>query len=325
MRSPVLAVSCLILSALVASAEAAAPGGNSSPTSPGGPMSGYQTPLSPADLDKTRTYSEAERAKNKAQALVDSRALVGTLQLACEVADAELIGSGKVDIDGQKVAVKAYEVACANHVGYFLESRGQKPPVAISCFAVDAARATDLAQGKKSSSQCELEANKDVKVMATALLGAAGTECVVDGVRWFGLSASKQYEYTEARCGSGKGYLVRFSRSDGSAATVATSCQDAARQGMQCRLTDGGPVSKPVTMQTYRDALTSNGSACEPAQLRVIGRETDTLRHVVELRCAEPPTGRVAFIPLEGNSAKFELIDCAQAAKRDIQCVLGEK
>jgi hypothetical protein len=42
----------------------------------------------------------------------------------------------------------------------------------------------------------------------------------------------------------------------------------------------------------------------------------------VEFLCPEQPKGLVAFIPLEGNTALFEMADCAAAAKRGIKCAL---
>jgi len=100
------------------------------------------------------------------------------------------------------------------------------------------------------------------------------------------------------------------------------SCHEAAVQGLKCRLTDTGPASTPVSTQSLRDALKNNGVHCEPAKLRVIGRETIDKRYVVELQCPEQPTGMVAFIPLDGNSKPFETMSCAAAAEQEIVCKL---
>jgi len=54
----------------------------------------------------------------------------------------------------------------------------------------------------------------------------------------------------------------------------------------------------------------------------VIGKETLSQRHVVEFACAQHPEGLVAYIPLEGNTAPFETLDCAAAAKRGLVCKL---
>jgi hypothetical protein len=75
----------------------------------------------------------------------------------------------------------------------------------------------------------------------------------------------------------------------------AMSCQEAAKQGMECHLTDGGPLAVRVTLQTFRDALKGAGMSCEPTQ--------------------DAPE-RIALIPLEGSAKKFETLDCAAAMER---------
>lgn len=102
------------------------------------------------------------------------------------------------------------------------------------------------------------------------------------------------------------------------------SCQEAAKQGLKCRLTDGGPVTVPITLQTFRDALKENGVSCEPTQMRLIGRETVSRRYVVEMQCPDSG-GLVAFIPLEGNTKKLETLDCSAAMERNILCTLKPK
>jgi hypothetical protein len=140
----------------------------------------------------------------------------------------------------------------------------------------------------------------------------------VSNFRWFGFSASSQTEYSEVACADGKGYLLKMPRIG---ATVSVlSCQEAAQQGLKCRLTEGGRVAAAATMQTFREALKQNGVRCEPTQMRTIGRESVDKRYVVEVQCPEQPNGLVAFIPLEGNTHPFETIDCPAAVERQIQC-----
>jgi hypothetical protein len=103
----------------------------------------------------------------------------------------------------------------------------------------------------------------------------------------------------------------------------AVSCQEAAKQGLKCHLTDGGPA--PVTMQTFRDALKQYEVKCEPTNMRMIGRESVNRRYVVEVQCPEQPKGLVAFIPVAGNANKFETIDCAAAVERQIRCELAAR
>jgi hypothetical protein len=194
----------------------------------------------------------------------------------------------------------------------------------MSCFAADAQHAAGVAKGENSDLRCQLAANKDLKVMAASLISTAGTRCAVSDVRWFGLSASSQTDYSEIACADGAGFLMKIPRT-GPGAVSVMSCQEAAKQGLNCRLTDAGPVSMPVTMQTFRDALKQNDVNCEPLHMRMIGRESVAKRYVVEVRCQEQPNGLVAFIPVAGNTSKFEPLDCAAAIERQIRCELTPK
>jgi hypothetical protein len=288
---------------------------------PHGMQSGFSSPLGGADMLKIHDVTDRDRAKTKEE----SGKLINAIQLSCELSDAALIGRGKTKVDGKSIDVDAYEVTCSNRMGYILVSQGAQTPIAMSCFAAEAKHAADVAKGENSDLYCQLAANKDVKVMAASLMTNAGTRCDVSEFRWFGLSASSQTDYSEVACADGKGFLLKIPQTGPSARISVMSCQDAAKQALKCRLTDGGPVSTPVTMQTFRDALKQNNVNCEPTNMRMVGRESVDKRYVVEVQCQERPTGLVAFIPVAGNTSKFEMVDCAAAVERQIHCELTAK
>lgn len=79
-------------------------------------------------------------------------------------------------------------------------------------------------------------------------------------------------------------------------------------------------IAKPVRMQTYLDLLKEAGVDCTPLQLRTIGQDMRDKRYVIEAQCTEQPNGLVAFIPMNGNEGKFEIMDCAAALSRHITC-----
>jgi hypothetical protein len=279
-------------------------------------------PLAGADMEQ-RVHDTS--ARQLAQAKQESERIIAAISLSCKPTDAERIGHGKSAVDGKRVEVTIFEVACSNGMGYLLASLGTEKPMVMSCFAADATHAQSVAKGEKSDLYCQLAANKDIKVMAAAMMTSAGTTCNVNNLRWFGLNASTQTEYTEVTCGDGNGYLLKAQQTEPSAQLSVMSCQEAAKQGLKCHLTDGGPVAVPVTMQTFRDALKENGMTCEPTEIRLIGRETVSKRYVVEMQCPDKPGGLVAFIPLEGNTKKFETLDCGAAVERHILCTLETK
>lgn len=321
----------LIAGAILILAGGSYGGGARAQSTRSDPISRMNTPgmpggvLNPNDLEKFREVDDRTSVKARARARAESMKITGAMNLPCELTDAEQAGRGEANVDGKKVDVNVYEVACGNGMGYFLESYGPGRSIAMSCLAADATHAADVAEGKKSELYCQLAANKDVKVMAGTLMTRAGTGCAVSTLRWFGLTMKGDVEYSEVACADGKGYLLKIPRTSATPDITAMTCQEAAAHGLKCHLTDGGPVATPVTTQTFRDALKQNGVACEPLQLRVIGRESIDRRYVVEVHCPQPPSDSVAFIPLEGTAKPFELLDCAAAVGRGVVCQLSSK
>jgi hypothetical protein len=288
---------------------------------PHGMQSGFSVPLGGMDMLKVHEVTDRERLRAKEE----GGKLINALQLSCEPIDVALVGRGSASAGGRTVEAHAYEVACSNGMGYILVSQGSQRPIAMSCFAADARHTAGVAQGENADLECQLAANKDLKVMAASQMTTAATKCVVSEVRWFGLSASSQSDYSEVACADGTGFLVKIPQTAKSGAASVMSCQEAARQGLNCRLTDGGPAATPVTMQTFRDALKQNDVNCEPLHMRMIGRESVAKRYVVEVQCQEQPNGLVAFIPVAGNTSKFETLDCAAATERQIRCEFTPK
>ena len=249
------------------------------------------------------------------QALQDVTTLLQSANLSCTPIDARGAAEGPATINGQTVQTKTYEVACSNGMGYFVTSQAPVAPSGFSCFAAEAAHASDA-----TTPVCSLPANADTKTMASAVLGHLGTTCQAKAVRWMGQSAKAHTEFTEVACSDGTGYVLTSATLGSSAAPAAQSCADAQKRGIMCKLTNSGPP--PITIQTFKDALAQHNVSCDATNVRVIGQETVQKRHVVEFQCSQHPKGLVAFIPLEGNTAPFQTMDCAAAAKRHIMCKL---
>jgi hypothetical protein len=253
------------------------------------------------------------RAKAKAQ----SAKLIEALHLACTLSDAQLVvaGTRKSAAGGKDVDTRVYEVACSGGAGYLLEAQGSETPVAISCLNAEVARAADVSKGVEPGFFCKLSENKDVYGNVSAMIATASdAPCVVRDLKFYGRSAATQSEYTEVACQDGKGYLLRSPLPGSTATAAVTSCRDAAKQGIKCRLTDTGPVETPVTLETFKVALAQHGVSCKVDPLRMIGQEDHLKRYVVEYRCADQAADIVAFLPLEGNTNPYESIDCKTAA-----------
>jgi hypothetical protein len=278
-------------------------------------------------LFRDEAFHLRERAReaqkwDRELAMKASEKLIQALSVPCELTDAEHAGGGKVKADGKMLEVNVFEVACRAGTGYFLVSQPPQKSLAISCFAADAARATDLAQGRNPDEfDCELS-GRGVKMIAASVLKVAGTACDVRDYRWMGISTTNGTEYSEVACAGGQGYVLEIPKTGPTEQVAVVGCQEAVKEGVKCSLT---AVTMPVTLETFRDALKEHAIDCAPAQMRYIGRETQGRRYVVELQCPQQPKGLVAFIPLEGNTKPFETLDCATAATRAVKCMLTAK
>ena len=256
---------------------------------------------------------------------VQAEALITTLALRCEIRDVALVVSGTSKPAGSAKddETRVYEVACADGLGYLLESRGTEAPVGLSCFAAEAARLADAAKGKAPGFYCKLPETRDVKAIAATLMAGAGTACAVRELKWFGRSAGSKTEYTEVVCDDGKGFLLRTPLPGATLAASVMGCHDAARQGIKCKMTDPGPLEPEVTLDTFKGALTSNGVACRIDQVREIGQEDVHKRYVVEYLCVGEHNGMVAYVPLAGNENPYEQVSCSVAVTRGVLCILA--
>ena len=157
---------------------------------------------------------------------------------------AESVGKGKAQLDGRKVSLSVYEIACGNGLGYILVSRDDGKAYATSCFSADKTHAADLANGHKSDMYCQLPANKDVKATAAALVSSSGKSCAVRTVQWFGRSVMTNTEYSEVVCEDGAGYMIRSAQAGSSEPTSVITCEEAAARGLTCHLTGGAAAPK---------------------------------------------------------------------------------
>jgi hypothetical protein len=247
----------------------------------------------------------------KEQVMKDASDIVSSVQLPCTVSDVNLLGKGKANINGEMLDTENVEVACSNGLGYLLSSSPPQKTSGYTCIAADHARA---AKGEDGAPACSLPQNADGKVIAGNVLGRLGSKCEVKSVNWIGVNSGN--EYIEAACNGGTGYVLVAAMPGGSTTPPsAMSCVDAAKRGINCKMSSSGPA--PVTFDTFKNALAQHGVACNSTNMRSMGKETVLKRHVLEFQCPqEHPQGLVALIPLEDSTAPFETLTCAQAASK---------
>jgi hypothetical protein len=271
-------------------------------------------------IDRAHLASGKDPAKLRAEAIEQSSRLVSAMHLPCDITDAAPVGRGKATVDGKKVEVGIYEVACRNGLGFLLVARGQEAPYATSCFSADRSHAALVAAGRKSDMYCQLPESGDIHAMATGLMSAVGAPCTVTKAEWFGRSAAAHTEFTEVVCDDARGFLLQTPHAGATDPPSAMSCRDAAQQRIKCRLTDGGPLAKPITVETFKEYLSTQDPECHVDELRIIAQEAKHDRYLVEVKCSAHPQGLVAMIPLNGNASPYESMDCATAARRSVQC-----
>lgn len=349
--------SCVLLAVLLMMGGTAfaqhgppAGGGTNAPTNPEGQTGGY---MSQSDIqgladfvDSTKRL-EYKNIVSKSVATKRATTMLNALQIACQLIDAEHLGSGKSTVGGQSVDVGLYEVACANGMGYLLTLAGLSNATGISCFAASATQQvapahnlgdTAAHRAEKVNSTCRLPANRDLNSMATTVMRNAGTACDAHGVKWLGQSGSPTRDYTEVACNDGQGFVLRTPAPGSAAAIDVLSCTDAAPHGAQCQMSAPAPAvaaaSAPAAagsgplpegprpnLQWFKDSLSKNGVACDVKKARIVGRESIKRRYVVEYQCPQHPQGLVAYVPSPADTtSSFESMDCTAAAERKITC-----
>ena len=328
-----LALGLLAFPAAAQSSGGAGPGTTVSTTG-GITMSGHlgQT-LTQDDFNKLGDYADTakrltkeDKAKGKtlkdllAEDLANATALAKSMPLSCEVTEAILAAEGPATLDGKTVDTKTYEAACTNGMGYFLISQEPGKPDGFSCFAADATRAADVAAGRAPGAVCQLPPDVDVKTAMAAVLLRTGTNCTVRDLRSVGVNRATRTEFNEVACTDGKGYILKTALPGSVAPPFVVDCHTSGMQGLPCTLTS----SAIVTVQTFKDALAAHNVPCtaSDSNVRAVGQQNGSKRYVVEFRCPEQPKGLVAFIPLNGNTAPFEALNCAAAAKKGAACRL---
>ena len=284
-------------------------------------------------LDKLKRDAQDEhREVNTLGAMKQATDYAEKANLACDIVDAAKAGDGSTRMGGKSVNISAYEVACRSGVGYILIAKYQAKPSAVSCFGIASSNDAGDRSGQPShgstSMTCLLPENKNINAQAENLLKSLNANCSVNGISSFGVNANNKTEYVEVACTNKVGYVLAIPQQrDAKNQISVMSCQDSARHGLRCRLTDASSSNAPapVTLQTLGDALEQNGVHCTTPKLRLIGREQEKKRYVVEVQCPEHPTGLIAYIPVNDTTQTFETVACEAASERHLSCQLNSK
>jgi hypothetical protein len=243
---------------------------------------------------------EITEAQRK-QGMAEAPAVVQSLGLACNVADARFIG--KQEDKKAKTSTSFYEVACQQGMGFVLQASTGGTPVAFTCIEAN----TPAEGAKEASLPCMLPANSDPKSALTPMLQKAGVACTPDRVR--GIGQGKTQTYLEVACQGGDGYVVIASAPfDASKPVEAQNClnYDETQGSVKCTLTDR--ASRLAVVDKY--AATTQ---CTVKDRRYVGMSKDGA-NFFEASCQD---GK-GYIYKVQNGQVAQNWDCAKA-----QSILG--
>lgn len=258
----------------------------------------------------------------KAAGMAEAPAVAQRAAIGCTVSDAVATGAGTVTIDGAKVAVKTYEVACSEGLGYFLQDRGEAGAFAFDCIQVAAnAAASDAAapaeparRGQPAAAPaptCSLPANQNANTMFQPTVTQAGARCTVTNVAFMGQSPSSGMKRYEVACNEGMGYVVDRHPTE---APSAVDCLTAGLAGQECKLTTKAQIN------TYIGTIASrSGRTCAIADTRVMGSNA-TGSVYYELSCSGSP----GYVMETKGGAFVRALDCLEAVGIGGGCTLTD-
>lgn len=255
----------------------------------------------------------------KAAGMAEAPAVAQRASIACTVADAVATGAGTVTIDGAKVAVKTYEVACQEGLGYFLQDRGEGGAFAFDCIQVaanaaasNAAAAADPARrgqpAAAAAPTCKLPGNQNANAMIQPTVTQAGARCTVTNVAFLGQGTTGLRRY-EVACNEGMGYMVDRHPTN---APTAVDCIAAGASGQACTLTTQAQINAYIGSIASR-----SGRPCTIANTRVMGANAAGSVYY-ELAC----TGSPGYVIETKGGGFVRALDCLEATGIGGGCTL---
>ncbi|MFT4253685.1 MAG: hypothetical protein QM608_14515 [Caulobacter sp.] len=232
-------------------------------------------------------------AKSREAGMKEAPPLVAQSGVACQVADARLIGADK------KSNTSYYEVSCQEGMGYALVAKKDTAPQAFTCLETAAVGA----DGKESGLKCLLPANADPKQGLKPYLAKAGAVCDLENARAIGTGNNNSF--FEVACKGAAGYVVQIPVPMKLEGTVANSCLLYDETGnISCKLTDRATQLQVV--DTLNGAA-NNGCAVKDKRY-ILSTKTD---NYFEVSCQD---GKGYVLQQTASSgALARAIDCANA------------
>ncbi len=232
---------------------------------------------------------------------------IASLGQTCTVQKANWLGTAAT------AKFDRYEVSCAEQKGYvvdvLLPGSTAKPNV-IDCLAMST-----------TANACTLTPKATMVAGVSALAKKADAACEVTDVLWVGTLGKANNRLIEVACQGKPGFMIESTAQD--EFIRSHDCVRAEAYG-GCKLSDVAAV-KQQAAKGYATIVKANKLSCQATDFRVIGTENSTNRDLVELKCADKPTGLVGLFPQANSKAKFEYYDCLAVQRRGQKCSLTDE
>ena len=246
-------------------------------------------------------------AEGRAKGMKEAPALAAAAHLPCTVSDAVFLGAGT---GPDKVAVKYYEVACKEGLGFVIVAKDKDPaPTAFDCVIA----ATPGPDGKPGNSTCRLPANLTPSTALQPMVTQAGKTCTVSKGRY--VASSPTENFYEVGCAAGDNYIVEDSRNY-SGAPKTSECMDYdATSGVKCTFT-----TRAQQFAAVDKLAATSGKPCAIKDRRHIGNASDGAAFY-EVACSRRP----GFVIKADSSGKFlTAINCVDAGEIAGGCTLTD-
>jgi hypothetical protein len=249
-------------------------------------------------------------ADQRTQGMAAAPGLIDAAGLACQVADARLLG---VTVDAPtKVKHAVYEIACAGSEGYVIATTADAKPLAFTCLEAGAPRS----DGKPSNTKCILPGNTDPLAGLARLIAHVPGGCTAEQVGPLGHTPDDSL--FEVSCHGGAGWVIESTtRGVFSRAIDCARADDEIAGG--CKLTDSHKA-KAAQATRYSRSARASGFTCDVSDYAPLPTDAHG-DEVVELACANRPDGGVGVF-VDGPRDASVVYDCAYAELKGYRCNL---
>lgn len=227
--------------------------------------------------------------------------LVQTFGLPCEVTEATVPAAAEATVDGKRVAIESFEVACKDQRGYLLYM-AKKAPFGDPMGCLEAAA---IAKTSPGNPVCKLRGNRVAHYWLGDTAKSKIPACQIAGARFIRADATKKSETYEIGCKNKAGGIFTVPTWKASDQTVGfLNCLKTADTALKCELT-----TPELLPQTVGALVRKNAPDCTLNNARFIGATKDA--EYYEVGCE----GKPGFVLVTDLDTQFKgKVGCDKAA-----------